>query len=104
METIKDRLNKLYSEYDLTAEDIFQSPQGWKIITRTGIDKVQAKANIQITYEPVVVERDFVVIKAFGKTADSSIETFGEANNGQGSLTVVSLTQLQWQRSVQCHV
>lgn len=82
--TNSERLNDLYQTYNLTEEDVFISPQGWKIITRHGIDKIQAKAKININYESVVVERDFVVLKAIGTVEDRTIETFGEANNGQG--------------------
>lgn len=80
--TNKERLIKLYTDYGLTEEDVFKSPQGWSIITRHGIDKIQAKANIKITYEPIVTERDFIVMKAYGVSEGKTIETFGEANNG----------------------
>lgn len=82
--TNAERLNDLYAKYGLEGEDVFISPQKWKIITRSGIDKIQAGAEIDINYDTVVVERDFVVIKAIGSIGDKHIETFGEANNGQG--------------------
>ena len=77
-----ERLNDLYKKFGLSTEDIFKSPQGWKIITRSGIDKVQAQAGINITYDPIVTERDFVVVKATGVMNDKTIQSFGEANNG----------------------
>lgn len=80
--TNAERLNELYKTYDLTAEDVFKSPQGWKIITRNGIDKIQAKAGIDISYEIEMLQPDFVVIKAKGQSGGKKIETFGEANNG----------------------
>lgn len=77
-----ERLNELYKKYNLDSEDIFKSPQGWKIITRSGIDKVQSIANIDIKYTHVIVERGFVVIKATGTMGDQTIETYGEADMG----------------------
>ena len=83
--TKAERLNELYSKYGLSPEDTFKSPQGWTIITRQGIDAIQAAAGIDIKYETVVCERDFVVIKAKGSLlADKEVfvETYGEADRG----------------------
>ena len=83
--TKAERLNELYSKYGLSPEDTFKSPQGWTIITRQGIDAIQASAGIDIKYETVVCERDFVVIKAKGSLlADKEVfvETYGEADKG----------------------
>lgn len=76
-----ERLNALYTKYGLTGEDVFVAPgQGWKIITRSGIDKVQAKAEIDISYDMVVVDvpNQTYVIKATGTMGERRIETFGE--------------------------
>ena len=76
-------LNELYKKYDLGPADTFKSPQGWNIITRNGIDKIQANAGIDITYEVIVCERDFVVVKAKGSMLSDKevfVETFGEAD------------------------
>ena len=35
-------LNEFYKKYNLHDQDTFKSPQGWTIITRSGIDKIQA--------------------------------------------------------------
>ena len=78
--TQKEQLNKLYKKYGLEPEDTFKSPQGWTIIRRNGIDKVQAKSGVIVSYEHVVIERDFVVIKAIGTLGDKVIETYGEAD------------------------
>ena len=48
-----DILNTLYKKYNLTKEDTFKSPQGWTIITRSGIDKIQAEAKIDIEYNVI---------------------------------------------------
>ncbi len=81
MNTQSDRLNEMYKTYGLLPEDMFkEARQGWTIFRRQGIDKIQAASKINIHYEPIVVEKDFVVIKATGKYDDQEIETFGEAD------------------------
>lgn len=78
----KDMLVKLYKKYNLTPKDIFKSPLGFTIITRSGIDKIQAVAEIEITYslEKVSDDNKYVVIKAIGNTKDKFIETYGESS------------------------
>jgi hypothetical protein len=90
----KDMLVKLYKNYNLTPEDIFKSPLGFTTITRSGIDKIQAVAKIEITYslEKVSDDNKYVVIKATGiinSKIDSDgdilkeskrIETYGESS------------------------
>jgi hypothetical protein len=90
----KDMLVKLYKNYNLTPEDIFKSPLGFTTITRSGIDKIQAVAKIEITYslEKVSDDNKYVVIKAIGiinSKIDSDgdilkeskrIETYGESS------------------------
>ena len=78
--TKKERLNKLFKEYGLTEEDYFtHAGQKWTIITRSGIDAIQAGANIKVSYEVVKMDRDFVVIKGSGQMGEKQIESFGEA-------------------------
>lgn len=80
-QTNADRLNEMYKTYGLLPEDMFkEARQGWTIFRRQGIDKIQAAANIDIKYDPIVVEKEFVVIKATGTYNDQTIETFGEAD------------------------
>ena len=81
--TKNEQLNVLYTKYGLNPQDTFKSPQGWTIITRNGIDKIQSSAGIDIKYDVIVCERDFVVVKALGSLIDDKeifIETFGEAD------------------------
>tara|TARA_R110002012_G_scaffold69193_4_gene179205 strand:+ start:926 stop:1309 length:384 start_codon:yes stop_codon:yes gene_type:complete len=81
MQTQTQRLNQMYKEYNLLPEDMFkEQSQGWTIFKRQGIDKIQAAAKINITYNPIVVEKDFVVMKASAKMNGQDIETFGEAD------------------------
>jgi hypothetical protein len=50
METKKDILNRLFIENNLTDEDVFKH-KFYNIITRSGIDKIQATNDIKIKYE-----------------------------------------------------
>lgn len=77
-----EKLNALYQKYNLDKEDIFKSPQGWKIITRSGIDKLQAGADVKIEYDLVVadVENQTYVVKAKGSLGEKVIETYGESS------------------------
>ena len=65
METKKDILNRLFKENNLTDEDVFKH-KFYNIITRSGVDKIQAKNDIQITYNLIYNSNDlkFIIIKA----------------------------------------
>lgn len=78
--TRKETLNALFTKYNLTREDTFTNPsQGWTIITRAGIDKIQAAANIEIEYDVISASLENIIIKARATMGESKIETFGEA-------------------------
>jgi hypothetical protein len=76
----KETLKKLFLENGLEKEDVFKSPQGYVIITRSGIEKIQYKNKINISFTSEKLEKDFVVVKAIGKKELISIETYGEAS------------------------
>ena len=48
----KEKLLQLYKKYGLTQDDVFKH-QHYVIITRTGIEKIEAKENIHITYKSI---------------------------------------------------
>ena len=81
METKKDILNRLFIENNLTDEDVFKH-KFYNIITRSGIDKIQATNDIKIKYELMFNSPDlkYVIIKATGTMGDQVIETFGECS------------------------
>ena len=54
-ETKQEILNRLFVENNLTAEDVFKH-QHYTIITRAGIDKIQANIDINIVYEVIRCE------------------------------------------------
>ncbi len=88
----REKLKELYQKYELTPEDIFTKDIGYgdnkktfTIITRSGIEKIQAKENISVNYEVIKCETIFSVIKAnaFVQTKPNTIiESFGSALKG----------------------
>jgi hypothetical protein len=76
-------LKEKYIKYNLTKDDIFKH-QHFLIITRSGIDKIQALEGIEIDYEVINCERDFCVVKAHAKKGEAFIQTFGSALKGEG--------------------
>ena len=86
-EARKAEMRSLFDENGLTNDDIFQHKH-FIIITRSGIEKIQARQRLSVKYEVVKMDRDFVVVKAIcTRRRDHSgrdlggmvIETFGEA-------------------------
>jgi hypothetical protein len=78
----KEKLTVLYKKYELTADDVYKH-QHYLIITRSGIDKLQAKEKIFIDYEVVKCETNFAVVKAYANKDDAKIQTFGSALKGE---------------------
>jgi len=77
----RKKLVDLYKKYDLKEEDFF-THQHYTIITRQGIDKIQAIEQIFINYEVVKCETNFAVFKAIAEKKDKKIQTFGSAYKG----------------------
>ena len=83
----RDKIEILYKKYELTKDDVFKHKH-YLIITRQGIDKIQAKEGIFISYEAVKVDPEFCVVKAMAKKEHENgadwltIETFGSAKYG----------------------
>jgi hypothetical protein len=80
-----EKIKEKYLHYGLEKEDIFKH-QHFLIITRSGIEKIQAIEGIEIDYEVIKCEKDFCVVKAHAKMANSKdeafIQTFGSALKG----------------------
>tara|TARA_R110002020_G_scaffold80999_2_gene201635 strand:+ start:398 stop:781 length:384 start_codon:yes stop_codon:yes gene_type:complete len=74
-------LKEKYIKYNLTKDDVFKH-QHYIIITRSGIDKIQALEHITIDYTVINCERDFCVVKANAIKGETSIQTFGSALKG----------------------
>ena len=78
----KAKLTVLYKKYELTADDVYKH-QHYLIITRSGIDKIQAKEKINIHYEVIKCEHNFCVVKAEANKEEAMIQTFGSALKGE---------------------
>ena len=79
--TKTQKLNALYQKYNLTTDDYFKH-KFYTIITRSGIDKIQAQARIEIEYQLQYNSADnkCVIIQAFAQMGDVKIQTFGESS------------------------
>ncbi len=74
---------KLFKDNGLIKEDVFKHKH-YTIITRSGIDKIQANLSIYISYEVIRCEPNFAVVKASANLhEESAIETFGSALKGE---------------------
>ena len=84
-ETRKETLRRLFTANNLVAEDVYKH-QHYTIITRQGIDKIQANSSISINYDVVECSPNFCVVKATATSTDGkkTIQTFGSALKGQG--------------------
>ena len=83
-ESQKERFRLLAETYGLDKDDFFKAPQGFVIITRTGVEKVQRALGIEVAYEVVSELSDtssgMYVIKAVACIKDKQVESFGEAS------------------------
>jgi hypothetical protein len=75
-------LKEKYIKYNLTKDDVFKH-QHFLIITRSGIDKIQALEGITIDYDVINCERNFCVVKANARKEGAFIQTFGSALKGE---------------------
>ena len=74
----RDKIAELYKKYGLNTDDIFKHKH-YLIITRSGIEKIQAIDKIEVNYEVIRCEPDYAVFKAY----NSNLQTFGSAKYGE---------------------
>ena len=74
-------LKEKYIKYNLTKDDVFRH-QHYIIITRSGIEKIQALENIHINYDVVKSEPSFASVKATAIKEQNTVQTFGSALKG----------------------
>ena len=80
----REKIANLYNKYGLAKEDVFKH-QNYLIITRTGIEKIQAFEKINVSYEVVECQPKFACVKAIAHIEKHKwIETFGSALKGDG--------------------
>tara|TARA_R100000664_G_C2690712_1_gene94940 strand:- start:54 stop:446 length:393 start_codon:yes stop_codon:yes gene_type:complete len=77
-----EKLKEKYIKYELTKDDVFKH-QHYIIITRSGIEKIQAIENIKIYFDVVKSEPNFAGVKATATKDGCTIETFGSALKGE---------------------
>ncbi len=73
----RNKLVELYKKYNLQKTDVFKHQQ-YGIITRQGIEKIQAQEQIKIKFDVIKCEPNFAVVKA----VNENIQTFGSAYKG----------------------
>ena len=78
----RDKLKELYGKYNLDKSDFFKH-QHYTIITRQGIDKIQALEQMVVNYEVIRCEPNYAVFKATATKGNATIETFGSALKGE---------------------
>ena len=76
-----EKLKQKYLKYELTKDDVFKH-QHYIIITRSGIEKIQALENIHINYDVIKCEPNFASVKATAIKEQNTIQTFGSALKG----------------------
>ena len=85
-ETRKDALRRLFEANGLVQEDVYKDKRGFVIITRTGIDKIVSNRGINLAYEPIVMEKDWVVLRCIAEMVKGKdigvtrVESFGECS------------------------
>ena len=99
----KDKLNESYKKNGLTSDDVFKH-KFYTIISRSGIDKIQANNNIEIDYQLLHNSADnkCIIIKATAKSGDKVIQTFGESapNNTSNAYPVAMAEKRAMSRAV----
>ncbi|QDP51727.1 MAG: hypothetical protein Unbinned92contig1003_40 [Prokaryotic dsDNA virus sp.] len=78
----ENKIAVLFKEYELAKTDVFRH-QHYVIIKRSGIEKIQAKLDIQIQYNVIRCEENFAVVQAMARISDAEpMQTFGSALKG----------------------
>ena len=79
-----EQFRRLTDKHNLIADDFWKASQGFVIITRTGIEKIQRSLGIEVRYEVIPefsdVSSGIYVVKATGCNKDREVESFGEAS------------------------
>ena len=83
-ETKAQIMRRLFNDNGLVEEDVYIMDRGGKripIITRAGIEKIQSKRKIEITYqvESIDMANKCCAIRAFANMGDIHMQTFGSA-------------------------
>lgn len=102
----KEKITELYRSFELTKDDVFKHKH-YLIITRSGVEKIQAKSNIEVQFNLEQCTPNFAVVKAVAfkrEAPDVRVETYGSALKGttysEGSTNSWYVTELAEKRSL----
>ena len=84
-ETKKDALRRLFVENNMSEDDVYKDKRGFVIITRSGIEKIQFKNNMDIDFNLEISTDDLIVVKATaemrtGEGQVFKVQTYGECS------------------------
>ena len=78
-----EKLKEMFYKYHLVKDtDVFKHKH-FVILTRSGIEKIQAKEEIEVKFQVVKCETNFAGVKAIATKGDKTIETYGSALRGE---------------------
>ncbi len=80
-EKTRAKLAELYFAYDLTETDFFKH-KNYTIVTRAGIEKIEAVEKVSVHFEVIECTANFAAVKAWTKKGERHIETFASALKG----------------------
>jgi len=84
MSQATDELKALSERYEMRADHFHKDPRGFVIMTRRGVEHVQAKIKAVVTFETVPEYSDpsegRYCVKAYAKCEIGQVETFGEVS------------------------
>ena len=79
-----EKLTEMFYKYNLVKDtDVFRH-QHFVILTRSGIEKIQAQEEIDIDFEIIRSETNFASVKGIAKKKKKTIRTTGSALKGEG--------------------
>lgn len=82
MSSKSELLNKLFVENGLSLTEDVYVHKHYKIITRTGIDKIMAKNNITISYKVEAASEKFCIVSAVAEMEGLKVNTLSSASDG----------------------
>lgn len=84
MSQATDELKALSERYEMRADHFHKDPRGFVIMTRRGVEHVQAKIKAVVTFETVPEYSDPTegryCVKAYAKCEIGQVQTYGEVS------------------------
>ena len=83
-DTTNSQTRILFQKYELKKDDVFASKkQGFQIVTRMGIEKIQRIENIKVTFDVITATKDYAAVKVRATKGDDWVETLSSAARGE---------------------